>query len=180
MKKQLKTQSLLGFAVVMALVACLVAPVSASTPGSTDADLYQDLIVEELNPEPSRGLLSSGLLSSDRFSMSHSLSYGFTSGSFGNTNGGLWTTSLGYQLAKPLSVSVDVGMSINPAAAEMFSTDNIFLKGFNLDYQPSKNFQMRLSYMNLPAHANPYAYGYRNNYLPGQNPSWHPGSPGQP
>jgi hypothetical protein len=107
------------------------------------------------NPTPSVGLLSSGLIDLSRFEVSHRLSYGVSSSSFGGTrSGGLWTTRLGYRLSDPLTMSVDVGAAIDPMGdGPMFSEKNIFLKGFNLDYTPSRNFSIHVSYLNQPPNA---------------------------
>jgi hypothetical protein len=101
---------------------------------------------------PSQGLLGSGLLDLSRFDVRHSLSYGVTSSSLGSQSGGLWLTQVGYQVSRPLRLSVDVGMTIDPSNGWM-NENSFFLHQFAMDYQPSRNFQLHVSYVNVPAQA---------------------------
>lgn len=124
-----------------------------------------------LSTPPSTSLLRSGLLDFSRFDLSHSVSFGYSSGTGGSRSGGLWLTRLGYRVSDPLRVSVDVGATLDPSGQGAFlSEKSFFLKGFNLDYRPSKHFLVHVSYVNLPPNA-ATALGYRQ----GLSPTW--GSP---
>jgi hypothetical protein len=118
---------------------------------------------------PSPSLLNSGLLDFSRLDISHSLSYSFSSSSHGSYSGGLWVTGIGYQISNPLRVSMDVGMLIDSNGdGPVVSEKNIFLRGFNLDYQPSKTFRLHIAYTNQPPnaalgyHYPGYGLGYRS------------------
>jgi hypothetical protein len=97
---------------------------------------------------PSAGLLGSGLLS--RIDVNHSLSYGMTSSSAGTQSGGLWLTQVGYQASRPLRFSLDVGAAIDPSNGWM-NENSFFLHRLAMDYQPSRHFQLHISYVNVPA-----------------------------
>jgi hypothetical protein len=144
-------------------------PVSSTVDASST-------VIEGLQPEPSRSLLGSGLLDASRFSLRHSVSYGVYSGSEGSRSSGLWLSELGYRLADPLEVSVDVGMVLDPERGELFNAENVYLHGLNLDYRPSRNFQMRLSYRNLPPNS-PYRYGNPHPAWPWSADPVYPGRP---
>ena len=118
-------------------------------------------------PAPSTDLLNSGILDFSRIKLSHSLSYGFASSStYGNASGGLWNTRASYRISNPLEISVDVGAMINPGDGGPFlSTENIFLRGVNLDYRPSKNFQLHVAYLNIPAGVSPAFRAYHDRHF---------------
>ncbi len=152
--------------VLIPMVALLVGAgaASAGLPDATPPAL------RGIGTEPSAGLLNSGLLDFSRFDVRNSLSYSFSSSSqFGSQSAGLWLTEFGYRISDPLRVSVDVGATLDPSSENLFSEKNIFLRGFNLDYRPSRNFQLNVSYVNTPPAAAtalgyrgwPYAGGYR-------------------
>jgi hypothetical protein len=101
---------------------------------------------------PSAGLLGSGLLDLSRLDVSHSLSYGMTSSSAGSQSGGLWLTQVGYQASRPLRLSMDLGMTIHPSQGWM-NENSFFLHRLAMDYQPSRHFQLHVSYVNVPAQA---------------------------
>jgi len=138
----------------------------ATNPGITAPRLTEHQLENAVlgDPEPpSRGLLDSGLFDSSRLTLRHSLSYGVVSGSAGSRSGGLWLTEADYRLADPLHLSVDVGMALDPSGGQMLNSKNIYLQGLNLDYTPSKNFRVQLSYRHAPpGGARPYGslYGY--------------------
>lgn len=137
------------FLVALAGLVCVTGTAPAATPGGNPQALAG------IGSTPSVGLLRSGLLDFSRFDVSHSLTYGVSSSStFGTRSGGLWLTELGYRISDPLRVSVDVGAVIDPSGdGPLFSEKNVFLRGFNLDYQPSKSFRLNISYLNTPPNA---------------------------
>ena len=109
---------------------------------------------------PSAGLLNSGLIDLSRFDLHHSLSYSMSSGSgYRSQSAGLWQTELGYRISDPLRVSLNVGATITPGGESLFNERSVFLQGFNLDYRPSKNFMLNISYVNMPPEA-AQALGY--------------------
>lgn len=139
------------------LLALLLAvpQVTVALPGSNPPGLAGGIT------EPSAGLLHSGLLDLSRFDIHHSLSFGYTSSSaYGPQSGGLWLTEIGYRVSDPLRISVDVGATLTPGGESLLNEKSFFLGGFNLDYRPSRHFQLNISYVNLPARA-ATALGYR-------------------
>jgi hypothetical protein len=159
MKARRSTQAFL----VAAVAACLVA---IGGSASAQVPTLQSGAFPGTTP-PSSNLLRSGLLDFSRFDVSQSLSFGYSSGFGGNRSAGLWVTELGYRVSNPLRVSVDVGAVLDPSGQGSFLNEkSFFLKGFNVDYRPSKNFLLNISYVNLPSSAAP-ALGYR---LPGYGP----------
>lgn len=121
------------------------------------------------NATPSVGLLNSGLVDLSRLELSHSLSYSFSSSStYGNRSGGLWLTRASYRISNPLKLAVDVGAVLDPTGdGPLMDENSFFLRGVELNYKPSKSFQINVSYQNLPAKVQSvlpfggYGYGYR-------------------
>jgi hypothetical protein len=105
---------------------------------------------------PSSGLLKSGLLDFSRLEVSNSLTFGTSSSSlYGNQSAGLWMTRFGYRVSNPLHVAVDVGALLNTSGdGPVFNEKNLFLRGFEMNYAPSKNFQLNVAYQHWPAGAN--------------------------
>ena len=142
---------------VLALV--LAAPALASGPGIDPVFLGGETA--------SPGLLKSGLLDFSRLEISHSLTFATTSSSaYGAQSGGLWVTRFGYRLANPLRVAVDVGATLDTSGdGAFFSEKNLFLRGFQVDYRPSRNFQLNIAYQHWPGNASsalgssPFGYG---------------------
>jgi hypothetical protein len=142
-----------GFVAFLVLGLALSSPVFATTPETTP------LVITSTSPTPSTSLINSGLIDFSRVDISHSLSYGMSSSSLGTASGGLWVSRLGYQIANPLRISVDIGATINTmGGGPLLSEKNIFLKGFNLDYHPGEHFQLHISYQNQPRNA---VFGYQ-------------------
>jgi hypothetical protein len=105
---------------------------------------------------PSAGLLRSGLLDFSRLEVSNSLSFATSSSSlYGNQSGGLWMTRFGYRVSNPLHVAVDVGAVLNTSGnGPVLNEKNLFLRGFEMNYRPSNNFQLNIAYQHWPAGAN--------------------------
>jgi len=153
----------------VALTAALALVAGAGT-ASASLPNNAPTVLQGIGTEPSAGLLNSGLLDFSRFDVHNSLSYSFSSSSqFGSSSAGLWLTEFGYRVSDPLRLSVAVGATLDPSSESLFSEKNIFLRGFNLDYRPSRNFQLNVSYVNTPPAAAqalgysgwPYAGGIR-------------------
>ncbi len=156
--------------ILAAVAVAVAAPGTAQAGPGTNPRAFTGIA-----SEPSTGLLNSGLLDLSRFDVRNSLTYGVSSYSgYGTRSGGLWTTELGYRLSDPLRVSVDVGAVLDPQNGNLFSEKNVFLQGFNLDYAPSRHFQLNVSYQNVPAAVND-VFGYRGSPLGSIGRPW--GSP---
>lgn len=99
------------------------------------------------------GSLSS-LLSSDRITWSHSYSVSFFSGGGTSSSLGMLNSTMHYELSTKLSLAVNLGVLHNTSALWGKSdAEATFLPGFRLDYRPSENFFMSVSYQE-------YAGGY--------------------
>ncbi|MCJ7496623.1 MAG: hypothetical protein MUO78_00620 [candidate division Zixibacteria bacterium] len=116
---------------------------------------------ERSSTEPSIKLKGTSLLDPSRLKMyqSYSFSY-FSSGKQGGTFG-LYTNTLEYKISEPLLVRVGLGCLHQPLS--MFNRGSQDLKGvilpnFQLFYQPSKNFSLRINYSSMPGWLE---YGYR-------------------
>ena len=141
----------------------LAAPVGAqetssfSSPGATGS---------WSSPRPS-GFLPSSLFDPSRFSISHSATFGYTSGSGYGGSSGLWTSSLGYKLRSNTMLRVDVGAHMNPAfGGEGGTQKGIFLQGATLDWKPTRNSLVRFEYRDVrsPLQYGYGGYGYGNPY----------------
>ncbi len=139
----------------LAVLAFAVGPASAGDTGAAVPPALQGFA-----STPSAGLLNSGLIDLSRFDVRHSLSYSMSSGSgYRSQSAGLWQSELGYRISDPLRVSLSVGATITPGGESLFNERSVFLQGFNLDYRPSKNFMLNISYINMPPEA-AQALGY--------------------
>lgn len=112
------------------------------------------------------GGLLFGWFDPSRFSMhqSYSLSYS-TAGGHGMSLG-VYTNSMFYQISKPLDVQFDVSVMHSPYSSFGNAKDlsGIYLSRAQLNYRPSKNMLLQISYRQLPSM---YWWG------PGQmSPSW--------
>lgn len=80
-----------------------------------------------------------------RLHLSSMMSVG--SGGFGNGTSALQVTSLSYQFAAPLSMSVSLGNAWGSGAADGHSS--MFLEGFNLQYRPNPSLQFQVQYRDI-------------------------------
>ena len=108
----------------------------------------------------------SSLIDLSRVKWSQSYSIAFFSG--GGTSGsmGMYTGNLFYEFSPSLSMNLTIGIAHNPGA--FFSHDvqsnATFFPSINLDYHPSKNFRISMSYISHPS-----LYYYPNNFF---YPGW--------
>lgn len=150
--------SAIACAVMLGLGAIAACPADAADTGAAVPPALQGFA-----SAPSAGLLNSGLIDFSRFDVRHSLSYSMSSGSgYRSQSAGLWQSELGYRISDPLRVSLSVGATITPGGESLFNERSVFLQGFNLDYRPSKNFMLNISYVNMPPEA-AQALGYRTS-----------------
>jgi hypothetical protein len=112
-----------------------------------------------------------GFLSSENFKMNHS--FGVSYSAFGNDGLALstYTNSMFFKLADNLNIQMDASIIQTPYSTLGKDFENnlngIYLSKAELNYQPWKNFQVSLSYRNLPGgYYNPYGYFSRNLYNP--------------
>ncbi len=133
---------------VMLSVAFVATPAHAQWQGTSSPSLIG------IQAQPGLAGSGPGLLDTSRFGFNHSLSFNYASGSAGDVGFGLWQGRLGYQLSKPLRISVDVGAVLNTTGpGPMLSEQSFYLGGFNLDYAPSESFRIHVAYVNTPSAA---------------------------
>jgi hypothetical protein len=105
------------------------------------------------------------LLDLSRITWSHSYSVSFFSG--GSTSGsvGLWTTQMNYEISSKLHLALNIGLLHNPGAlwSNGEKSEATVLPGFRLDYQPSRNVFMSVSFQQYSGYYSPYSTwrGYR-------------------
>jgi hypothetical protein len=109
----------------------------------------------------------SGLLDLGRLSQSSELSFFYGNGSgLRDQYGGLYLSHFSYRFSSPLTLRLSVGARYDNAA--FGSRDGeAFVGGFQLAYQPSRNFLIQLNYLDgralTPAAYDPF--GYRGSWL---------------
>ena len=130
---------------------------------------------EPRRPSVSEGMYESkpgnmlfGFFNPDNLEMRHSISVNY--GMYGDQGMGvsMYTNSLRYRIAEPLTVRADISMMFAPfgSASTMFKNDlsGIFLRRASVDYKASENMHISLQYRNEPYYYyNPY-YGSYGRY----------------
>jgi len=111
--------------------------------------------VSEGMTQQSASLALFGFFRPENLDMRHSFSVSY--GMFGDQGVGIsmYTNSLRYRIAEPLSVRADISMMFSPfgGASPHFKNDlsGIFLRRASIDYEPSKNMRVSLQYRNIPS-----------------------------
>ena len=99
------------------------------------------------------------LLDMSRITWSHSYSVSFFSGGRSSGSVGLLNSTMNYELSESLNLMVNLGVLHNTGAVWGDGEHSAsFLPGFRLDYRPSENFFMSISYQQHPG------YGYYSPY----------------
>ncbi len=111
-----------------------------------------------------------------RLRMSQSYSMSFSSGSAGSLSSGLYLNTISYQIAAPLSFSMDFGVhtpfhasgAIGQSLASMGVTDkaSFVLPRVGLEYRPSRNLSFQVNYFQ----GNDAAAAYGRHGMPGNFP----------
>ena len=131
--------------------------------------------MEPRNPSVQEGVVKPtnnflfGIFNPDQFQMNHSVSMSYLTAGGQNIGVTMYTNSMRYQIAAPLSVRADVSMVFSPFSSfgSSFSREisGIYLNRAQIDYQPSESFRMTLQYRAMPTLG---TYGnYRNPYMGG-------------
>lgn len=152
-------------AVILALVTGLSFSQFKEIPNKTKTQLKSG----------SNGLIL-GFINPKNFSITHSFDMSVQTGGNSSVSLASYTATMNYKILKNMNLSADVTMqyspyasigSNNPAINKDFqnSLNGINLSRVSLDYQPTKNMYISISYVN---HKNSL-YGYDNYY---DNPFW--------
>lgn len=127
-----------------------------------------------LAPEFRQSTSGFQLLNPARFSMRQSYSMGFGMGGGSSYSSGLYLNTLSYQLASPLTLSVDVGFhtpfyssfSQGPSQSILNGDmrSSLVLPRIGLDYKPTENTSFSLQIINgadaYKAYGSPYGFGH--------------------
>ncbi|MFH1278534.1 MAG: hypothetical protein ABIK65_09165 [Candidatus Eisenbacteria bacterium] len=102
---------------------------------------------------PSRGML--GILDPAKLSVSHEMSYFYSTGSGSVPGGGLglYQNRLTYQVADPLRITLHLGYQFASPVGSTYGGDqsaNAFLPGLSISYRPTENTLVRFDYRQLP------------------------------
>ncbi len=102
------------------------------------------------------------LLDPQRLKLSQSYAFSYFSGSGYSGSMGVYTTTLNYQLSRPLSLTLSLNYLHQPLS--VFGRDNLRVKddilpNFQLHYNPSNSFSLWINVETLPAS---YGWGYEN------------------
>jgi hypothetical protein len=93
---------------------------------------------------------------------SYSLSY-FSGGPVGSQSVGVYTSSIGYRIADPLFVQLDLGVIHSPGAlfgGEGRNLNAQIRPNFMLRYAPSNKFNLIVDVRTFPNYAPGYGFGY--------------------
>ena len=111
--------------------------------------------------EPSVKLKGFSLLDPSRLKMSQSYTFSFFSSGKQSRTFGLYTNTLEYRISQPLLVRVGLAYLHQPLSVfnrGSQSLNGVLLPNFQLFYQPSKSFQLRIDVSSMPGW---YEYWYR-------------------
>jgi hypothetical protein len=101
-----------------------------------------------------------------KIGQSYSLAY-FSGGPAGSQSVGVYTSSIGYRIADPLYVQLDLGVVHSPGAlfgGEGRNLDAQIRPNFLLSYAPSDKFSLVVDVRTFPSYGAGYGYGYGPRY----------------
>ena len=105
-----------------------------------------------------------------RLNLSHSYSIGYFSGSGFSGTQAYYNGTIHYQLANPLTLTLNIGVLHDPGAVfggKNFNDNSMFLPSGWLDWRPSENFRMSIGFETVPAY-----YRGGDYYNPGRFRYW--------
>jgi hypothetical protein len=166
-KESMLMKRLLALACVAALsVTSVRADVPVNTPsqneGQAAANQQKASLYDAASPF--------ALFDMSRLTMHQSYSLSYFSGPAGGQSVGLYMNSIGYQLARPLYLQVDIGVMHDPGALVGHGNPSSgvhVLPNFSLRYTPSPKFNLMIDVRTMPGYNTPYAGyipGYGSNY----------------
>jgi len=141
-------------------------------PATVMAQMVDQAEVKEVTDKYDLGLTkppSVPFFDMSRFNLSHSYSIAYFSGSGYSGTQALYNGTIRYQLANPLTLTLNIGVLHDPSSLfgdKKFSDNSRFLPSGWLDWRPSENFRMSIGFETVPAY-----YRGGNYYYPGR--SWY-------
>ena len=119
--------------------------------------------------EPAKSGFS--LLDPNRFNMTQSYSFMYSSSKYGSQSLGLYLNSIEYQVSDPLQIRLDIGYMHNPGALvgndNGYLGDGKILPGISITWKPSEKFFLQFNYREMPV----YYYSPYDRYNSSQ---WYP------
>ena len=152
-----------------AWIAALAVFASAAVVGAADdTGRPQTNVGPTIAGAPSAGLSSliqrQGLLDPSKLTMWGSYSFGISSGPSGATSMGMLVEHMKYQLSKPLTLYMEVGLLHNPLAAVGMRNGpqqaSLVIPALDLIYRPTDHTTISLHYSQMPSSAYRYGYGF--------------------
>ena len=135
-----------------ALVLCAILPVALSAQLKSQAQ--EELSASRSLIHPSAGLTSFlGFLNSENFMMRHSVSMSYMTAGGRGVSLADYTSSMFYKIADPLHMRFDVTLQGSPfgsTGVDQSALSGIFLSRAELNYQPSREFNISLRYQRRP------------------------------
>jgi hypothetical protein len=125
------------------------------------SSLQSCLAQEKILVEPSVKLKGFNLLDPSRLKMSQSYAFSYFSSGKQSGTFGLYTNTLEYRISQPLLVRVGLAYLHQPLSVfnrGSQSLNGVLLPNFQLFYQPSESFQLRIDVSSMPGW---YEYWYR-------------------
>ncbi len=122
------------------------------------AQMVDEAEIKEVTAKYDLGLTkqpSMAFFDLSRFNLSHSYSIGYFSGNQFSGSRAMYNGTIRYQIANPLTLTLNVGVLHNPGAIfgdERLSENSKFLPSGWLDWRPSKNFRMSIGFETVPAY----------------------------
>lgn len=151
-------------------VVCLTTAAWADVPISTPAQGQAQQAADSQATSLYNAASPFALLDASRLSMHHSYSLSYFSGPGGGQSVGMYMNSIGYQLARPLYLQVDIGLMHNPGALVGRGDPSAgarILPNFSLRYTPSPKFTLMVDVRTMPTYYAPYS-----GYIPGYGGSF--------
>lgn len=148
----------------------LIAATMVLLPLAVVAQMSDQAEVEQITREYDLGLSkrpSLSLIDLSRLHMTQSYSLSFFSGSGQSGSVGLYSNTITYQLANPLTLTLNLGILHNPGSLlgnKSSNNSTTFLPSGWLDWRPSKNFSMSIGFETIPAYRNGYYNAGRSWY----------------
>jgi hypothetical protein len=151
-------------------LACLVLLLGLAVPAQAQlrADLPNGHAPVRLFDNPAASFLLNNVFSPEHFRMGHSYEMSF--GSAGSM--GMYTNSMMWQFNEKLAARVDLAYAFSPFGGGNFfgSQDNnsrFLLRNAEINYRPSENVHLHLSFQQNPYgyHMSPYGY-YGSRWWP--------------
>lgn len=135
-------------------------PASTGSSGQAAADAQTSSLYNAATPFR--------LLDPSRLTMNQSYSLSYFSGPAGGQSVGMYMNSIGYQIARPLYLQVDIALAHDPGAlinGGSATAGARVLPNFSLRYTPSSNFNLMIDVRTMPSYS-PYAGypGYGSSY----------------